>query len=220
MQLSNGVLISMFDPVGVMNTIARTRGLFHSEADFQHAFAWELHRSDPRWDIRLEVPVRASGSSIHLDLLARWDSREVAIELKYKTRRLSLALKGEEFSLADQAAQDLGRYDFFKDLSRVERFAASSPARSGFVIFLTNDSAYWKAPSSSAHGYAGFAMNEGRAFSGNLCWGDRATAGTRRGREEDITVCGSYSLSWFPYSVLPVKAYKEFRYLCVATKAA
>lgn len=203
------------DPVRIMEAIAQTRALFHSEADFQHAFAWELHRTAPDWDIRLEVPVRTHFGSIHLDLLVRSRSGEVAIELKYKTRALIADWHGEAFSLMSHAAQDLGRYDFFKDLSRVEAFAESGANRFGYAIFLTNDSAYWKAPASLDHGYAGFAMNDGRRISGNLCWGERASEGTRRGRRDDIAVRGSYSLEWASYSSLPVKSYGKFRYLCV-----
>src|SRR5690606_7856262 len=165
-----------------MTTISKARPLFHSEADFQHAFALELHRLAPDWEVRLEVPVRTQLASVHLDLLARSGTSEVAIELKYKTRALTLDLGGEEFALKSHAAQDLGRYDFFKDLSRVEKFSQSGPSRSGYAIFLTNDSAYWKAPASLDHGYARFAMNDGCNVAGDLCWGDRASEGTRRAR--------------------------------------
>ena len=113
----------MIDPVDIMRALARRRPIFHSEADFQHAFAWEIHRSAPEFDIRLEVPVRATTGAIHLDLLARSTLGQMAIELKYKTRSLTAALDGEDFHLMSHAAQDLGRYDFFKDLNRIEEFA-------------------------------------------------------------------------------------------------
>jgi len=210
----------LVDPIEIMQALARRRAIFHSEADFQHAFAWEIHRSAPDCDIRLEVPVRAASSAIHLDLLARSRVGQMAIELKYKTRALTAALNGEDFNLMSHAAQDLGRYDFFKDLSRIEAFAQAGPERIGYAIFLTNDSAYWKAPSAIGHGYAGFAMNDGRDIAGNLCWGERASEGTRRGRQEEITIRGCYRLRWLPYSSLAVKSYGEFRYLCIPATAA
>lgn len=212
--------MSELDPVLVMTTIAKARPLFHSEADFQHAFAWELHRLASAWEVRLEVPVRTQLTCLHLDLLARSGSSEIAIELKYKTRALTLDLDGEEFSLSSHAAQDLGRYDFFKDLSRVEGFAQSGPNRCGYVIFLTNDSAYWKPPASLDHGYARFAINDGCNVAGELCWGERASEGTRRGRRDNITIGGNYHLKWAPYSSLPVGSYGEFRYLCIRAGAA
>jgi hypothetical protein len=148
----------LIDPVDIMQALARRRPIFHSEADFQHAFAWEIHRLAPECDIRLEVPVRATTGAIHLDLLARSKLGQMAIELKYKTRSLTAALNGEDFNLMGHAAQDLGRYDFFKDLNRIEAFARAGPEQTGYAIFLTNDSAYWKAPSGVGHGYARFAM--------------------------------------------------------------
>lgn len=208
------------EPERIMAALARIRALYHSEADFQHAFAWELHRSSPEWDIRLEVPVRATSGSIHLDLLARSAAGEVAIELKYKTRALATALQGEQFNLVSHSAQDLGRYDFFKDLSRVETFAASGPNRSGYAIFLTNDSAYWKEPGSLAYGYAAFTMHDGRSVTGRLGWGERASEGTRKGRQSDIELRGNYSLAWAEYSSVPAPSYSNFRYVCVHTTTA
>ena len=39
----------------VMAKLSSARRLFHSEADFQHAFAWVLHEVNPSLNIRLEV---------------------------------------------------------------------------------------------------------------------------------------------------------------------
>ncbi len=202
-----------------MTNLARSRTIFHSEADFQHAFAWELQRLSPEWNIRIEIPVRSYKGAIHLDLLARSSSAEIAVELKYKTRRLSTAVSGELFSLADQAAQDTGRYDFFRDVCRVETFVRDQPSRLGYAIFLTNDSAYWKIPSRENCGYAEFAMSEGRVVSGALNWGSMASEGTRRAREAALVVQSEYTLRWKPFTEVSAKGYRDFRYLCVQAAA-
>lgn len=207
------------EPAQLMERLARRRSIFHSEADFQHAFAWELHQVIPECDIRLEVPVRADIGVVHLDLLACLGESRIAVELKYKTRALTTSVNGEEFALADQAAQDLGRYDFFKDVLRIETFVHSGSQRSGYAIFLTNDSAYWKQPSALDHGYASFAMSDGRKVSSALAWGERASAGTRRKREGEIGIRGSYDLRWKAYSSVDAKRYGEFRYLCIKADA-
>ena len=209
----------MVEPLQIIQTLGKSRTVYHSEKDFQHAFAWELHRSGSEWDVRLEVPVRTSVGAIHLDVVARSPLGQVAIELKYKTRKLVVEANGEDFNLASHAAQDLARYDFFKDLARVEAFAHAGPNRTGYAVFLTNDSAYWKAPSGVGHGYGAFAMNDGRDVSGNLCWGERASEGTRKGRHDEIAIGGRYHLQWMRYSSLAVKAYGDFRYLCVRAAA-
>ena len=45
----------MLDIDGLMTGLAGTRKVFHSEADFQHALAWQIHEAMPESRIRLEV---------------------------------------------------------------------------------------------------------------------------------------------------------------------
>ena len=44
----------MLDLLGAMRALASHRPVFHSEADFQHALAWQIHRMLPGAVIRLE----------------------------------------------------------------------------------------------------------------------------------------------------------------------
>src|ERR1039457_2771027 len=104
----------------VMATLAKQRKAFHSEADFQHAFAWELHLRYPKASIRLERPLRTEGKTLHLDFLLQLPDKSFAIELKYKTGNLQLELDGEDFHLLSHSAHDIGRYDFIKDICRLE----------------------------------------------------------------------------------------------------
>ena len=46
-----------------MAALARVRPLFHSEADFQHAFAWQLHSAHPDARIRLEIASATGGTA-------------------------------------------------------------------------------------------------------------------------------------------------------------
>ena len=102
----------MIDIVHFMGRLASKRKIFHSEADFQHAFAWEMQSCLDGAEIRLERPIRANGGqSLHLDLLIRTSSGSLAIELKYKTTKLSVDVESEdereEFRLASHGAQDI-----------------------------------------------------------------------------------------------------------------
>src|SRR5258706_288619 len=47
--------IAGVDPKAVMRALRVSRQIFHSEADFQHAFAWTVHQLDHSVQIRLEV---------------------------------------------------------------------------------------------------------------------------------------------------------------------
>src|SRR4051812_9035660 len=82
-----------------MQALAVTRPIFHSEADFQHALAWELQRRHPQAAIRLEKRV-ARAPSIELDILLAMDDRTIGIELKYPRRKMEVEVEGELFQLA------------------------------------------------------------------------------------------------------------------------
>jgi hypothetical protein len=199
----------------LVSQLAINRPVFHSEADFQHAFGWRLQRMHPDWLVRLELPLRVSGRPLHVDLLASSARGSVAIELKYKTRSLEIALQDEVFDLANHSAQDCGRYDFIHDISRLERIAAKRTNTKGLAILLTNDPSYWGPAPPRAPIDAGFRLWPGRTLSGALAWSPGAAQGTVRGREAEIPLRGSYHLTWRDYSELDCPRHGVFKYLAV-----
>ncbi len=139
----------MLDLTNVMRQLEQTRPLFHSEADFQHALACQLHTEHPDARIRLEYKLFA-GEKVYLDIWCELRDRATALELKYPTRRASVNSKeNERFDLAQHGAQDLTRYDIVKDLVRIERAVETVPNATAAVIVLTNDPSYWNPPSSA-----------------------------------------------------------------------
>jgi len=206
------------DVAGLMTALASRRPIFHSEADFQHALAWDLHTRLPELGIRLELPIEVSGKVLHLDLWLSGPGHSVAIELKYKTRGLSVKLDEERFSLKDQSAQDLGRYDFLKDVRRIEEIAQSRPGLEGWAILLTNDSSYWKRSSDSSTVDSAFRLHNGRSIAGTLEWGSNAAPGTIRSREDPITLAGTYQVLWHDYSAASSASYGAFRYLAFSSR--
>ena len=196
----------------VMTELAKTRAIFHSEADFQFALAWQIHEMMPDSQIRLEFnPRPLDQEGLYLDIWVL--SEQVAIELKYKTKSLLALDDSEVFFLKEQAAQNHGRYDFIKDIERVES------AKRGFAIILTNDPSYWNEGSvrHDSHHYD-FRIHEGRELSGELKWKDpEANVAKSGGRQNPIELSGSYSLHWRDYSEVPGTGnYGQFRYLAVA----
>jgi hypothetical protein len=135
----------MIDIHATMAQLANSRPLFHSEADFQLAFAWRLREDHPHLGIRLEYRPAQLTQRGYIDVWAADGHEVVAIELKYKTRSLQATAKGEVFDLLDQSAQDIGRYDTLKDIQRLEQVVAAVHNSSGFVLLLTNDRSYWTA---------------------------------------------------------------------------
>ncbi len=208
----------MIDIDGLMGSLADSRKVFHSEADFQHALAWHMHQAMPESQVRLEVDVmQVEHQRRFLDI---WLPLEgIAIELKYKTRGLELEQDDEPFVLRNQSAQDQGRYDFLLDIQRLELMRSNlEQCKAAYAVLLTNDSSYWKVPTQRDTVDADFRVHEGRAVSGALAWTARASSGTVRGRESPIQIRDSYRLRWREYSNFPGKSYGSFRYLAVSVE--
>lgn len=185
-----------------LESLRRSRRVFHSEADFQHSLAMVIAGSDPAARVRLEtVPV----PGMRLDLLvSRPDlGRHLAVELKYMTTAWTGSDGGEHFELRGQGAQDIRAYDVVKDVSRVERLTAR-PGWSGIVLVLSNDPAYWSRPSHGRLTNAGaFRIYEDQVLSGTRGWGPRTGDGTSKNRQEALALRGSYPCHWSDYSSLP-----------------
>ncbi len=196
-----------------MSNLARRRRVFHSEADFQHAFAWEFHSTNGGGDVRLEYrPLPAE--RVYLDLW--FPTIRVAVELKYFTRTLDIKDKCERFTLLDQSAQDVRRYDYLKDIARLERITKQrSAVRTGFAILLTNDRTYWQRPSRPNTVDAAFRLHDGRQTTKKMEWSSQAAAGTTKGKEEPILLHGNYKLEWRDYVDVGTARNGQFRFLAV-----
>jgi hypothetical protein len=213
---SNGVRgRSIIQISEVLTTLASKRPIFHSEAEFQHALAWEIHEELPSASLRLELPVEVKNQCLHMDIWAITADEVLAIELKYKTRGLSVQVDGEDFFLKDQSAQDIGRYDFLKDIRRLEQVTTERRNATGYAILLTNDSAYWTRPTNPHTVYADFRVDDGRILEGALDWGVNAGPGTTKGREQPVVLRDKYLVKWENFSRPSSASYGLFRSLIV-----
>ncbi|BCW95794.1 MAG: hypothetical protein WHS44_07430 [Fimbriimonadales bacterium] len=225
----------MIDVPQLLESLSRERPVFHSEADFQFALALAMHQHHPQLTIRMEKTEIINNQNARVDIFAYAKGQVALMELKYWARalRVQVQLADDEFetySLSNRGAQLLGRYDFFRDLMRLEtlvqKYARKNIEAVGYTVVLTNDSAYWKPPGEEDVFYYDFRLTEGRTlWSGEtLHWGEGASQGTIQGREQPITLRHTYTLRWERYSNclthLLVKPYEdervrhgEFRYL-------
>jgi hypothetical protein len=199
----------------ILTRLSSRRPVFHSEADFQHALAWELQQHDHAANIRLEKRISKDGPHVHLDLLVQSNSHELAIELKYKTRAVKLAHADEQYDLLNQHAQDIGRHDFIKGIRRLEDYVQDHPGSIGYAILLTNDRTYWSESRKTDAVDSAFRLHEGRVLQGEVTWGSKASAGTKHRRETPIALRGKYTLSWKGYSSHGEAHDKQFRYVMV-----
>jgi len=207
-----------FDLHKILKVLSKERPVFHSEADFQHALAWAIHEKYSDLKIRLEKRVELNSKKKYLDIFAFNHNKKVPIEVKYKTKNFETTVKKEKFNLKNQRARDLGRYDFIKDISRLEEASEKYHGGVGFAIFLTNDENYWKtSKNDETAADKDFRIPEGKTINGKLCWKEGTSKGTMRGREEPITLNGKYDLEWKNYSNLEGKN-GQFRYLLIEVK--
>lgn len=144
----------------ILNFLDGCNELLFNERDLQMHLAMRLRESSHGYDdVDLEYYVPRSeldgyvwNSELRLDIVVRKGDEFLPVELKYKTRSISRRierfgelLRAETEVVKNHGAQDLGRYDFWKDVRRLElvrsRFTA---VKNGLSVFVTNDPSYLK----------------------------------------------------------------------------
>jgi hypothetical protein len=193
-------LAGTVDVDSVMDYLRAQRPVFHSEADFQHAFGQVLHELDPTLKIRLEVP-QSVGEVV--DLLCFGSSGRTLVEFKHFTaawRGLD-PHTGEQFALAEHAAADLARRNFVFGIHRLERFCRDSlVSTTGLAVLLSNSPGLWSLPRRNQPTRdQEFRIHQGRTLAGSLRWGGERS-GFFAANQRDLS--GIYAIDWRPFSEL------------------
>lgn len=193
--------------------------IFHSEADFQHELAWLL-RKETHIKPRLEYPyppkprkdkkdTKGENAKIRKrEYMDIWlPGKDVAIELKYQTNELGSSLSGESFQLTQQSRGPQVRYDFLKDVQRLEDLDLPG-YKVGFAILLTNSRSLWNAPAKNRKEPIvdpEFRLHEydedgnRRVISGCLEWADHSKQKCEGPRTHPLCLNGSYRPCWKKY---------------------
>jgi hypothetical protein len=202
----------------VMTHLAARRPVFHSEADFQFAFAQSVAALDDSFGIRLEVPQRGQRQRSYVDLVCRGGQEVSLVEFKYVTRAWTGTdgYSSEQFDLRGHEALDLARLYFIHDVIRLETWTAQKIANSGFAVLLTNDNRLWEQPASGRvtrdHD---FRLHEGRRLTGSLRWGTSEAPYEANNRD----LRGAYVATWHVYSQRDSGPGGNFRWLSWAATA-
>jgi hypothetical protein len=199
-----------------MEGLARTRPIFHSEADFQQAFAWECHRLRPHLGVRLERRL-AADSNERLDVMLLDGGSKIAIELKYPVATLDVAIGDEPFLLRAQGAEDRMRFNYVWDIVRLERVVSAGTADLGAAVLLTNVPQLWRGsrPARRIPADLQFRLHEGRELAGRLGWSGEAVWWRREKLPEFVDLLGRYPLRWMDYSTLDGSGNGAFRWTAV-----
>lgn len=203
----------MLDIQQLMRDLALARPVFHSELDFHLQLAWLIQQSYPKAHV-IPIYKPQHGVREYLDIFVDEGDAVAMIELKYKTELPNPPL--HNFDLTSHAAHPEGRYLAWRDVARLERWVSGwkSPA-TGYAIFLTNDSAYWKHTGSSKYDGA-FRMHQGRTVCGPLSW-TQIPHWLSHELRPSLTLHGQYRCEWQEYSDLNQSeghgTRRQFRYL-------
>ena len=184
--------------------------LFFNERDFQMHLATWLRKSANDYDDvdveyyvpKSELPNYVWDSELRLDIVVKKDGEYCPVELKYKTKKVERQISRFDEILDDkvvvmknQGAQDLGMYDFWKDVRRIElvrnRFAK---VKGGLAIFVTNDALYTKASRPESNNYL-LNMNEGK-HSVIKHWQNENSACAKMNSYKSFEVEKEYSINW------------------------
>ena len=203
----------------VMKSLEKKRPIFHLESDFQFALAWEIKSLYEHYDIRLEVPFEFDKRG-RIDILVRENGAVYPIELKYLKKALQHTVDGEQFVLAD-GVHDMEMYDCLADVSRMESYCDNLEGfHTGYVIWLTNDRAYWEYSYNASY-YSDFHAPDNSVKTGKMCY---APVNQRTGKPPQIlserkycspvVLSGSYKVKWNLYSDLGIPK-GQFRYVAI-----
>lgn len=198
----------------VLKNLSEYRKVFCSEADFQHAFAWEFHKTFETSKIFLEYPITINYEPKKIDIFIELEKEnKIAIELKYKTNIFHYENESYKFDLFNQGAHPQARYDYLKDIKRLEDIKSIKKIEHGFAIFLTNDKQYWTPSNRDNLTDEKFRIHDNQKITGNLKWRKKTSDGTKKGRLENINLKNEYKINWQPYSELDMGKNSEFKYL-------
>lgn len=173
------------------------------EAQLQYELAVELGKSYPNAKIFFEYPAtdKSSTKRIYYDLVIVENDTYYVIELKYKTKDENVSIYGVSYTLKNHAAQDLGRFDYLKDVSRIENFSANTNKNfgGGFAVIVTNDSTYWEKDGAKCI-YKEFAVKNGVTISkGDKNWvNGTKESSVGKDRINGLTLLKDYSVKWQP----------------------
>jgi hypothetical protein len=169
--------------------------IFETSGDFDYVF---VEHHIPAGQIQ-NYPW-TDANNIYVDIVLLKDGIYFPIEIKFKTKSQIVPINffgnNAQVSLGHHGAQNIGCYDFWKDIKRLELFEESFPnAAQGIMLFVTNDETYLQPPLNMNTGYAQFSIHDGKTVLQHetLDW-NRALSISRN--RPPIQVNREYHLHW------------------------
>ena len=204
-----------------LEELADNEGLYLNEAQFQFELAGKLRDyfaiQNRECHIYLEYPSTQkdnTGRRQYYDIVIQENNAYCVIELKYKTKKGKINYDGIVVELKYHAAQPLAKFDFLKDVSRIENFEKDTDKKldCGFVIMLTNDKSYWERDSKDGLAQEFSLMDGTTICKGCKKWRpDTKTSSVGESRKDGLKLQKDYEVVWKPYC-------ENFKYLMLEIK--
>ena len=192
----------------MINLVQRLKPkIFNNEKQFQFELALELkdYFNSLGRSCQIHFEYRSEKGNHYYDLVLEENGEFCPIELKHKT--------------IVHKAQDLGRYDFLKDVERLEHFKMNNPNKkndNGYAIILTDDKVYWEKDGAKFN-YCEFAIKDGDTIkAGAKNWVAKTPLTPQQlkakyGFRANAIDTKSYSINWDNY-------YSNYRFLLFEIK--
>lgn len=145
----------------VLNVLKENVKFFVSEAHLQMSFTLEAYKKFGKdYDFYPEFPIRNDDKIDEIDLVIveKSTTDKTFIEFKHKTRNSKTnplrvkTVNDIEFEPSHMAAQNLGRFDCWSDIERLEKYKGNNEAKNCFFIFITNEHLYLDEDGSNQYG--------------------------------------------------------------------
>jgi hypothetical protein len=127
-----------------LGQLAIKRPIFHSEADFQFALAWQLQSMHPNANIRLEKPISRIDGNGRADIWIDTEKWLTVVELKYRKLEFVGVVNDENYNLKLDNTDGKIEGEMDSDLQNISHFIKNdltnfgSKKKNGFVILLTH----------------------------------------------------------------------------------
>lgn len=150
---------------------------------------------------------------LFIDIVVEKAGKFAAVELKYATALLDPQTVDKKAStvtvfgkktpinmvdvIKKTGAYDNKRYDYWKDVRRIEALTRFQNVAGGIALMVTNDSIYWTTPKDNEKpDYAAFSMREAKTMEpGKLDWKRKNTTTSKKTRHA-FHLDGSYYCHW------------------------
>lgn len=203
--------------IDVMAHLAKQRAIFHDEYHFRAWLARSIQQKLADSELpELEFTGFYSEKGNKLDMQFSYGGKQVAVETKFKKGPLA---KGRPFPYESDwyfapksgTPDDISRYEFLRDIMRLESKALSDDNTIGCCLLLTNSQGMWKPAIKNDANDIQFRIDHGIKHD-TLEWLRKPPRNTLK---DPIQLLGKYSMVWRFFSRIPHIKNAEFWYLLV-----